>query len=149
MARDTRDKRLLCEIMRCGGKINAGAFRKSMERAKSESEIQQECVEWFRIHYPVLAGEGMLFHIANEGIRLGGMGVRFKREGVVRGVADLCLSVPMRGYGALYVEMKRKGTYQRPEQKAWQEAVERHGSKYAVCRSREEFAVIVNRYLKG
>lgn len=127
--------------------ISADKFKSAVERSKSESEIQQECIRWFKEHYPQLAQEGMLFHIANEGIRLGGMGARFKREGVVKGVADLCLAIPKHGYGALYIEMKRKGTYQRPEQRAWQQAVERYGSKYVVCRSREEFALEINRYL--
>lgn len=127
--------------------ISAKEYRELTARSKSESEIQQECITWFRENFPILSQEGMLFHIANEGIRLGGMGARFKREGIVKGVADLCLCLPRQGYGALYIEMKRHGTYQRPEQKAWQAAVEKYGNKYVVCRSREEFAEIVKSYL--
>lgn len=148
--KDSYNSRLFKAILEGKDKssvVSARKFRAAVERSKSESEIQQECIRWFKEAHPQLAQEGMLFHIANEGIRLGGMGARFKREGIVKGVADLCLAVPMHGYGALYIEMKRKGTYQRPEQKAWQQAVERHGSKYVVCRSKEEFAVEINRYL--
>lgn len=147
--KSTYNERLLKAILQGKGKsgLTASEFREFKEHSKTESEIQQECIMWFKENYPLLAQEGMLFHIANEGIRLGGMGARFKREGVVKGVADLCLCIPRHGYGALYIEMKRKGTYQRPEQKAWQAAVEKYGNKYVVCRSREEFAAIIKRYM--
>lgn len=86
--------------------VPARVVKQAAEQAPYESDIQQACIRWFKRNYPQLAEEGMLFHIANEGIRLGGMGARTKREGVVKGVADLCLSIPMHGSGALYIEMK-------------------------------------------
>lgn len=113
----------------------------------TESQIQTACMDWFKLQYRQLWEDGMLYHIANEGIRLGGQGRRAKREGIVRGVADLCLSVPRHGYGALYIEMKRPGCYQSPEQKTWQKCTEKHGNKYVVCKSLQEFIVTVNRYL--
>lgn len=113
----------------------------------SESDIQQACMKWFRLQYPQLASDGVLFHIPNEGIRLGGIGRRMKREGIVRGVADLCLAVPRKGYAALYIEMKKPGSYQSPEQKAWQKSVERYGNKYVVCKSLEQFIQIITDYL--
>lgn len=113
----------------------------------SESQIQQSCIKWFQLQHRALWDDGVLFHIANEGIRLGGQGRRTKREGIVRGVADLCLAMPRHGYGALYIEMKRPGCYQSPEQKTWQKSIERHGNKYVVCKSLDEFVTIINRYL--
>lgn len=113
----------------------------------TESEIQQSCIKWFAMQYRTLYDDGVLFHIANEGIRLNGMGARFKREGVVRGVADLCLAIPKGGFAALYIEMKRPGNYQTPEQKTWQRNVEKYGNKYVVCKSLDEFMTIVNDYL--
>lgn len=113
----------------------------------SESQIQQSCIKWFQLQHRDLWDDGVLFHIANEGIRLDGQGRRTKREGIVRGVADLCLAMPRHGFGALYIEMKRPGCYQSPEQKTWQKNMERHGNKYVVCKSLDEFIVIVNRYL--
>lgn len=147
--RDTFNRRLL-EALKQGKDVRsipARVVKKASEVAPYESDIQQACIRWFKRHYPQLAEEGMLFHIANEGIRLGSMGARTKREGVVKGVADLCLSIPMHGYGALYIEMKRPHCYQRPEQKAWQANVEKYGSKYVVCKSVDEFATEVTRYL--
>ena len=113
----------------------------------SESEIQQSCIKWFQLQHRALWEDGVLFHIANEGIRLGGQGRRIKREGIVRGVADLCLAMPRHGYGALYIEMKRPDRYQSPEQRTWQKNIERHGNKYVVCKSLDEFIKIINRYL--
>lgn len=135
----------LMKYIREGKGVKAAVVRRAS--TPLESEIQQGCIRWFRCRYPQLWDDGMLYHIANEGIRLGGMGARFKREGIVRGVADLCLSVPRHGYGALYIEMKRPKCYQSPEQKRWQASTERHGNKYVVCRSVEEFALEINRYL--
>lgn len=74
------------------------------------------------------------FHIANEGIRVGRQGGRAKREGIVRGVADICLAIPNHGYGALYIEMKRpktfdhKATYQTPDQKHGKQRVRNTGT---------------------
>lgn len=113
----------------------------------TESQIQQSCFRWFQLQHKGLWEDGVLFHIANEGIRLGGQGRRAKREGIVRGVADICLAVPRHGYGALYIEMKRPGCYQSPEQKTWAQNITKHGYKYVVCKSLDEFIMTVNRYL--
>ena len=77
------------------------------------------------------------------------MGAKMVREGIVRGVADLCLCIPRGGYHALYIEMKKPGSYQRPEQKEWQKNCEKYGNLYVVCRSLEEFREIVTKYLNG
>ena len=148
MARDSFNKRLLEAIVKGVDKKSVPAnVIKSI--GMNESEIQQACLQWFAVQYPVFAKEGMLFHIPNEGIRLGGMGARMKREGIVRGVADLCLCSPRGGYHALYIEMKKPGNYQTPEQKAWQKNCEKYGNLYVVCKSLEEFKDIVTKYLNG
>lgn len=113
----------------------------------SESQIQQSCINWFKAQYPRLWQDGVLFHIANEGVRLGGSGNRAKKEGLVRGVADLCLAMPRKGFGALYIELKKPGCYQRPSQKTWQESMERHGNKYVVVKSVESFMRVIQEYL--
>lgn len=147
-SRQSFNKRLLEAIV-------AGKDKKSVpawvmkENGQTESQIQQDCIKVFAAQYPVLYQEGMLFHIANEGIRLGKMGARVKKEGVVRGVADLCLCIPRGGYGALYIEMKKPGSYQRPEQKEWQRNCEKYGNRYVVCKSVEEFMSVVKKYLSG
>ncbi len=116
--------------------------------AETETRIQQRCIHWFRLQHTELWKDGVLFHISNEGIRSPRMGARFKKEGGVPGVADLCLALPRGGYGALYIEMKRPRTYQSQSQKLWQKGMEKHGNRYAVCRSLEEFQKVVEEYLK-
>lgn len=99
------------------------------------------------MQYREIWDAGLLFHIPNEGIRIGKMGSRMKREGVRRGVADLCLAIPRHGFGALYIEMKRPGGRQSAEQRAWQKNAEKYGNKYVICHSLEEFMFAIKRYL--
>lgn len=112
-----------------------------------ESQIQQQCIRWFQYQYRKLWDDGVLFHIPNEGLRHAATGKRMKSEGIVRGVADLCLAMGRRGYHHLYIEMKRPGNYQSPFQKAWEQGISKHGNAYVVCKSVEEFKETVNWYL--
>lgn len=121
--------------------------KKSPIQAPLETTIQQNCITWFKYQHNSLWRDGVLFHIANEGIRRGPTGKRIKCEGLVAGVADLCLAMGRRGYHALYIEMKRPGNYQRDSQKAWEQGITKHGNMYVVCKSLEEFKDIITWYL--
>lgn len=148
MARhDTYNRRILDAII-SGKDTSAIASKKLVESMESESQIQQKCIQWFSYSYPELWNDGMLYHNANEGIRLGGQGRRIKREGLRKGVADLCLSVPRKGYGALYIEMKKPGGRISPEQKQWGENAIKHGNLWIVCYSLDEFEKAINDYLR-
>lgn len=147
MARDTYNKRVL-EAIISGKDTSAIASKRLVQSMESESQIQQKCIQWFQYTYPELWKDGMLYHNANEGIRLGGQGRRIKREGLRKGVADLCLSVPRKGYGALYIEMKKPGGRISPEQKQWGENAIKHGNLWIVCYSLDEFEKAINNYLK-
>lgn len=115
------------------------------KRIEEEHNIQANCVKWFRLQYRNYAS--LLFAIPNGGFRGKATAGKLKAEGVVAGVADLCLAIPRGGYGALYIEMKQRGGYQRPVQKEWQEICERAGNKYVVCRTIEEFMREINSYM--
>lgn len=110
-----------------------------------ESDLQTACVRWFRLQYPSLALS--LFAVPNGGSRNLREAARMKGEGVTAGVADLILLVPRSGYASLCIEMKSAAGRQRPEQKAWQQAVEKAGNRYVVCRSFDEFRAVVDDYL--
>lgn len=112
-----------------------------------ESRIQQNCVTWFRLCYPALAPN--LFAVPNGGARRRIEGAIMKAEGVVAGVSDLLLLYPSQGFHALCIEMKSAKGVQRDTQKAWQQAVEKWGYKYIVCRSFDEFRAQVSKYIKG
>lgn len=60
-----------------------------------------------------------------------------KARGVKRGLADYRFVLPPHGRTG-EIELKLPGTYQSPEQKAWQASVTGAGGLYAVCRSMAE-----------
>lgn len=111
----------------------------------NESNIQINCVRWFRFVHPDLAP--LLFAVPNGGARSRVTGAILKAEGVTAGVADLLLLVPRGPYHALCIEMKTEKGRQRDSQKSWQEAVEGQGYRYIVVRSFEEFTAQINAYL--
>ena len=110
-----------------------------------EHKMQCSCVKYFRLKYPQL--KNMLFAVPNAARRSSRNGAYMKDEGMLPGVADLILLKSNRFYGALCVEMKKPGEYQRPAQKEWQKECEAAGNKYVVVRSLEEFIEVVNGYL--
>lgn len=106
-----------------------------------ESEIQQRCVETFRLKYP----NYLCFAIPNGGWRNSFEAANLRREGVLAGVSDLMV---VAFNAVLFIEMKRQGSKQRPSQVAFQKAVERLGHTYVVCHSVTEFMMEVERWLK-
>lgn len=114
-------------------------------RPPSESQLQHACLRWFRLQYPPLAL--LLFAVPNGGKRDARTGAQMKYEGCIRGVADLILLVPKKGYASLCIEMKTPKGIQSKHQRTWQRAAEQYRNRYVVCRSLEEFMNEVNSYL--
>ena len=121
--------------------------RKRHTRAHEESELQRQCVTWFRLQYPSRAL--VLFAVPNGGGRSPVEAAIMKAEGVTAGVADLILLEARGNYGALCIEMKtpHKSSRQNPNQKIWQEAAEKAGNAYVVVRSLDAFQSVVRDYL--
>lgn len=113
---------------------------------QEESKIQQACIRWFRLQYPQL--QLLLFAVPNGGNRDAITGAIMKREGVVRGVADLILLVPCKGYASLCIEMKKPKGKQSESQIMWQKEAERARNKYVVCKSLDDFMSVIGEYLK-
>lgn len=111
-----------------------------------ESEIQRNCVAWFRLQYPRLSLN--IFAVPNGGARWRTEAAIMKAEGVTAGVADLLLLYPSNGFHGLAVEMKTAKGRQQETQKAWQEAVEKAGYRYVICRSVDDFIEQINAYLR-
>lgn len=120
-----------------------------------EDNLQMACVTWFRLQYP----DVLMIHPRNGGsLKSASEGAKFKRMGVVAGVADLqviksCYTSygPFDGvlYHGFFIELKAgKAGRQSPAQKAFQEKVESEGYKYAICRDIDEFMNEVNKYLQ-
>lgn len=113
-----------------------------------ESHIQQLCVRWARLQFPVC--QKLLFSVPN-GAHLSAVQARIlKGEGMTSGVADLLLLHPSADgrWCGLAIEMKTAKGRQSPPQKAWQKAIEDAGCyRYAVVRSFEQFRELINNYL--
>lgn len=118
-----------------------------------ESNIQRQCVAWYRLMYRNYAN--LLFAVPNGGARNRITASIMKGEGVTSGVADLILMRPNSTHHGLCIEMKRDGDKllgttrgrQSESQREWQRAVEGEGYRYEVCHSLDEFRKVVTDYL--
>ena len=137
---------VLRDLLRKSSKKDSGKGGHNHE----ESALQRQCVAWFRIQYPKYALN--LFAVGNGGVRSAKEAAIMKGEGVTAGVSDLILLLPSGDgkYHGLCIEMKTtdKNSGQTDKQIEWQQAVERAGYKYVVCRTFEEFQKIIIDYLK-
>ena len=115
-------------------------------RHNEEHEIQSACVTWFRLQYPQYRLS--LFAVPNGTYKATHSQRRqYLDEGLLSGVSDLILLVPSRLWHALLIEMKTQTGRVAGTQRAFGEAAERNGYKYAVCRSLDEFMQTINDYL--
>lgn len=113
-----------------------------------ESSLQQTCVAWARLQYPIL--HIRLFAVPN-GYRTSASQARIaKAEGLVSGVADLILTQPSDDgqYALLFIEMKQGKGKQSENQKKFQKSIEEVGIyKYEVVRSFEEFKRLISYWM--
>lgn len=72
------------------------------KRKNLEYLLQCQCVDWFRMQYP----KKTIFAIPNGGSRHIAEAVKLKKMGVLRGVPDLFIPHPKRGYSGFFIEMK-------------------------------------------
>lgn len=72
-----------------------------------------------------------------------------KREGTIRGVADLFLMHAKKDFHGLFIEMKTPSGKQSPEQKAFEERCKIEGYKYVICRTFEDFENTIKIYLNN
>lgn len=122
--------------------------KKKQKYDDEEHRIQCSCVKWFNLKYPKL--KGRLFAVPNGGRRDTVTGGKLKAEGVTAGVSDLILLKSNRDYGALLIEMKKKGGYQSPSRKEWQKIICENGEyKYVLCFSLDDFIREVDDYLRN
>lgn len=116
-----------------------------------ESVIQQSCVKWFRYQYSEYTT--YLRAIPNGGHRAWKTGGILKKEGVLRGTADLILFLARKQYHTLHIEMKKpkigesRAGVQTNEQKQYQKDMEKENHMYAICHTLDEFMQLINWYL--
>ncbi len=116
-----------------------------------ESQLQRSCVQWFRLQYPGLAR--LLFAVPNGSYRTRIEAKILMGEGVTPGVADCILlkanhHYSSHQYSSLCIEFKAPVNGKQTDlQRSWQELVEKHGNKYIVCTSFDEFRKEIQSYL--
>lgn len=99
-----------------------------------ECDIQCSCVKFFRETYP----EYIMFSAPNESCYRRKQ--YFESLGMLKGVSDTIVILPNK---TLFIEFKTLKSYQRPEQKEFENKVSTLGFSYYVCRSLEQFKDIV------
>lgn len=105
-----------------------------------------EWCEWMRAKHPQLR---WAHAIPNGGHRHKATAINLVREGVKRGVADVCLPYPCGGYHGLYIEFKygkNKLTFEQAEFLNYASSV---GYKTSVAYSSDEAIEITENYLRG
>lgn len=92
-----------------------------------EAQEQKALFAWAELSmgkYPELR---WLFHITNEGKRTKSHGADLVRQGLKKGVPDICLPVPKGNYHGLYIEMKRVGEKTTEQQDEWLQGLTKNG----------------------
>lgn len=90
-----------------------------------------------------------LFHIANESVGGYGWMVRNRQMGMRKGVPDLMLPVPMKGYHGLFIELKTDSGRLSEEQRRWLNALNKFGYLAVMCRGWEQARDEIERYMEG
>lgn len=121
-------------------------MKKDEHKPQTESQIQKDCVKWFRNRYQDI--EPLFFAVANGGARNAWTAKIMKDEGVRAGVADLVLLIPRHGYSCLCIEMKTPDGKQSDSQKVFERLLTEYKGKYVVCRSLPGFQKVVMEYLE-
>jgi hypothetical protein len=112
----------------------------------NEHQEQMAVINWFRLQHRQYAS--YLFAIPNGGVRNIGTAVKLKKEGVLAGVPDLFLMIPMNGYHGLWIEMKVKGGRVSDSQKQFMGAATLMGYPAIVCYGFDEAKNAINNYLR-
>ena len=114
---------------------------------RDEQELLFEWAEYAACKHPEIA---MMYAIPNGEYRAPKTARNLHLQGVKAGVPDMCLPVPRGGYGALYIELKRKrGGRVSEQQRVWIDALNRVGNRAVICYGFDEAKKAIEEYLNG
>lgn len=111
----------------------------------TEHHHQMLTVAWFRAQYPSLAM--LLFAIPNGGQRNPATAAHLKAEGVVAGIPDLFLAVPMGQDHGLFLEMKTPTGVVSKAQHAAHSSLRAQGYRVDIARGYEAAKTLLREYL--
>lgn len=112
---------------------------------RKESELQINCVNWFRYQYPQY--KMLLFAIPNGGKRNITTAMNLKREGVISGVPDLFLSLARGEWHGFYLELKAGANDLTMNQDLFFREAQKQQYKCEVIRTLDQFMREINYYL--
>ncbi len=95
-----------------------------------------------------------LLSIPNEGKRSGRTGARMVATGLIKGVPDMLLPIPIDKYSGLFIEMKRQKKAKiyptvSPHQTAWWIFLNAMGYKSVICYGAVQAIEEITRYMEG
>jgi hypothetical protein len=140
MATKTVQKALKMPLKRGSKPAKKKPSPKDFSRQSSEHEVHLLAWQWVQKTHSDL----LIFHVPNGGNRNLQEAIKFKRMGVLPGVADFLMFV--RG-SDVAIEMKDGNGKQSEAQVAFQKRWEALGKVYLIARSLKEFQKIVNGYV--
>lgn len=114
----------------------------------SEHHEQAALFEIARLHEAQYPDLELLFAIPNGGHRNIVTAAKMKREGVKRGVLDICLPVPKGKYHGFYGEMKVGRNKPTTEQQWWITQLSALGYRVELAYSAEEMFELIVEYLR-
>lgn len=120
--------------------------RKKKSHDNEEARIQTAFFKQVSDLFPEIP-EKLLFAVPNGGSRHKIEAANMKRQGVRRGVADVILLIPKKGYASLLLEFKTSIGRQSDEQKEFQRQAESCRSKYVIVRSASQAIEELTKYL--
>ena len=117
---------------------------------KSSEDTEQELViQWARMYSGRWPELSLLHHIPNGGSRSKKEGARFKRMGVLAGVADLHLPAARAGYHSLYIEMKYGDGRLQDSQKSFLQLAAFLGNYCVVCYTAQDAIDVIDSYVRN
>lgn len=119
---------------------------KESSKPQTESQIQKDCVKWFRARYESI--DPLFFAVGNGGARNVWTAKIMKDEGVRAGVSDLILLIPRHGYAALLIEMKTPDGKQSDSQKVFERLATQYHYKYVLVRDLTTFQQLMMWYIE-
>ena len=121
--------------------------KKGKKHDKPEERMQIEFFNQVPIFFPKLPNK-LLFAVPNGGSRNIIEAKNLKAQGVKRGVADVMLQIPKKGFASLILEFKTPVGRQSEDQIIYQKQAEEYGNKYVVVRSVKEAIDTLKWYLE-
>jgi hypothetical protein len=114
------------------------------EEKKDEAWHQKQLVQWCK----QFSWGQFLYHVPNESVGGYGWMIRNRQMGMRKGVPDLVLPIPMRGFHGLYIEMKTEKGRLSTEQKRWADALKTFGYCMEVAHGWEEARDTLSWYME-